>query len=67
MYVIQRKYLKSDKWSVLHSYGNGGRIETMEEARSILDKMSKVEGIFFRVAEEYTVTRYKAVKIGEKK
>lgn len=58
MYVIQ--YLTYPEWN--HKWGTtGNRYPTLKEAQSAFDSLPIKHG--YRIAEEYTVTRYKAVKI----
>jgi len=38
------------------------RYKTLEEARTAFDSLPKIIQVNSRIAEEYTVTRYKAVK-----
>lgn len=54
-YVLQMQKSRWDKWeTVSQEYG------TLEEARAELERKSIKIG--YRIAEAYTVTRYKAVK-----
>ena len=55
MYVLQRRFREWDKWDTLY-----GRYKTLCEARETLEK--RPDKTLCRIAEEYTVTRYKAVK-----
>ena len=58
MFVIQEKLrgdgFKSGGWHTFNA-----RFKTKEEAQAALDKTPMNKGM--RIAEEYTVTRYKAV------
>ena len=60
MYVIQERVRPwVEKYEVLH---NKGRFKTIEEARAVFESMPKLQQSICRIAEEYTVVRYKAVK-----
>ena len=58
MYVIQQRFKEWEKWETLASKG---RFETLPEAKAAFENMSNLEKRICRIAEEYTVTRYKAV------
>ena len=55
MYVHQRRFHEGDKWEVLY-----GQYKTLSEAQAALEK--RPDKKLCRIAEEYTVVRYKAVK-----
>lgn len=57
MYVIQERFREWDKWETQHYKG---RFKTLPEAKAALSTMPFPSQC--RVAQEYTVTRYKAVK-----
>ena len=58
MYVIQeRRRQWLDKWDKVHSFG---RFKEIAEARAVIDKQPIKS--MYRIAEEYTVVRYKAVR-----
>ena len=58
MYVIQERTKPwENKWVTLELY----RFETLERAMEILNKLPMKQN--YRIAEEYTVTRYKPVKM----
>lgn len=58
MYVIQRKHQHwKDKWDVLY-----GSYPTIEDAKAAYEKLTPLHSPDYRIMEEYTVTRYKAVK-----
>jgi hypothetical protein len=60
MYVIQERVKPwIEKYETLHSKG---RFKTLPEAREAFEGLPKLLQISCRIAEEYTVTRYKAVK-----
>ena len=54
MFVIQDKF--RDKWFLR----SGPKYKTLDEARAALEKLPMNHSC--RIAEEYTVTRYKAVR-----
>ena len=58
MYVIQQRFKEWEKWETVSSKG---RFETLPEAKAAFEKMSNFEKKICRIAEEYTITRYKAV------
>lgn len=61
MYVIQmRERAWSNKWITLNE-----RYETLAKASDALNAKSSLLKPMLRIAEEYTVTRYKTVKIQE--
>ena len=58
MYVIQMKPLHwQEKWVVLY-----GRYPTINEAKAAYEELNPPHRPDYRIMEEYTVTRYKAVK-----
>ena len=62
MFVIQeREKPWLDKWVVLHSRG---RFKTIDEARAVMEKLPGQPNFkhIYRIAEEYTVVRYKVIK-----
>lgn len=54
-YVIQRRFHSGDKWETLLT-----KYPTPEVARQAIEQ--KVKGPKYRIAESYTVVRYKAIK-----
>lgn len=58
MYVIQSRVTESQPWFVVSE-----RYKSMGEAKSALELLNPLLKIHARIAEEYTVTRYKAVKL----
>jgi len=61
MFVIQERIhaWNDKKYRTLHNH----RCKTVEEARAVLEtRPYKSFASQYRIAEEYTVTRYKAVK-----
>jgi len=60
-FVIQEKEKPwVEKWKVSPDYP---KFKTADEARLMIEKLPKLTQPLYRVAEEYTVIRYKAVKI----
>lgn len=55
MYVLQRKWHDWDAWEVASK-----RYPTLVEAQSAYDHL--LVKLMYRIAEEYTVVRYKAVR-----
>jgi len=60
MYVIQTKWSNTGKWEFRHSLG---RFKTLPDAQLAFDKLHHLDKKISRIAEEYTVTRYKAVNL----
>ena len=56
MYVIQERFKEWDRWETIPYR----RFKTLEEARAALSEFPKLS--VYRIAEEYTVTKYKAVR-----
>jgi len=56
MYVIQHRVRSSDNWETFTE-----RYPTLEAAQAAFDKLSGLLKAGSRIAEEYTVTRYKSV------
>jgi hypothetical protein len=67
MYVIQHRIHDWDKWDT-YKFKPGtreeGRYKTLKEARNAFAAMSPLLQCERRIAEEYTVVRYKAIKEG---
>lgn len=65
MYVIQYfsrgNGFKSGSWSPCTVGGVPVRYTTLEQAQTIFNGMSRLDRIDKRIAEEYTVIRYKTV------
>jgi len=61
MYVIQERWCEWDKWDTCPP-----RYATIKEAKGAFDKAPKLPA-YRRIAEEYTVVRYKAVKLTDQK
>jgi len=57
MYVIQHRIHDWDKWDTYST-----RYKTLGEAREALAALNPLLRCNCRIAEEYTVVRYKAVK-----
>lgn len=55
-YVIQFRKFEWDPWKLCPGY----EFDTLEEAMEALERIQFKSG--YRIAEAYTVTRYKAVK-----
>ena len=66
MFVIQYftrgDGFKPGTWDAFHEYGQPKKYETLEQARAAFNRMGFTADC--RIAEEYTVTRYKAIKAG---
>lgn len=56
MYVLQRKWHDWDAWEVASK-----RYPTLTEAQEAYNRL--IVKARYRIAEEYTVVRYKAVKV----
>ena len=59
MYVIQERFRSWEKWELRYSLG---KFKTLEEAKKVFNNLPEAEKKLSRIAEEYTVTRLKAVK-----
>ncbi len=58
MYIIQRRIPDHGNWYSFSEH----RYPTLEQAQMAFDKLHKRPEAVYRIAEEYTVTRYKAVR-----
>jgi len=59
MYIIQEKLRPWEKWEF-----SLGKFKTLEEAKKIFNNLPEAEKKMSRIAEAYTVTRYRAIKKG---
>jgi hypothetical protein len=61
MFVIQERVPSwGNKWEVLNLLKYPRKFKTLKEAQDVLDSFPKLQKVNCRIAEEYTVTRYKA-------
>jgi len=61
-YFIRGNGFKPGAWHVCFADGAPKRYPTLGQAKTAFDGMNRLDRIDKRIAEEYMVTRYKAVK-----